>query len=107
MLTPTGPHFGAGAIAQLYEELGGRVEWVGKPFPLVYRVAHKVLGGVDPARVLCIGDSPAHDIAGGQAAGFATALVRTGLHADLSDAGLLEHCKTTAMPDHIIPKFSF
>jgi HAD superfamily hydrolase (TIGR01459 family) len=107
MLTAMGQSFGAGRIAQLYEQLGGHVDWVGKPFPLIYRVAHDRLGGIDPARVLCIGDSPAHDIAGGQAAGFATALVRTGLHADLSEAELLDHCRATAMPDYILPDFSF
>jgi HAD superfamily hydrolase (TIGR01459 family) len=104
MLTPLGQRFGAGAIAELYENLGGKVEWVGKPFPLVYRMAHAALGKAE--RLLCIGDSPAHDIAGGQAAGFATALVRTGLHADLSDDALLEHCRATAMPDFIVPNFS-
>ena len=105
MLTPVGQRFGAGAIAELYQQMGGPVEWVGKPFGLIYRAAHLALGSPDPSRVLCIGDSPAHDIAGGRDAGFATALVRTGLHADLTDAALLDHCKTTAMPDHIIPSF--
>lgn len=103
MLTPQGQRFGAGAIAQMYEELGGRVDWVGKPYPLIYRMAHAALG--KPARVLCIGDSPAHDIAGGQAAGFATALVRTGLHADLSEDALMDHCRAVAMPDFVIPGF--
>jgi HAD superfamily hydrolase (TIGR01459 family) len=106
MLTPVGPRFGAGEIAKLYEELGGSVEWIGKPYPLIYRVAHAALDGLDRDRVLCIGDSPAHDIVGGQTAGFATALVRTGLHGDLSDAEVLEQCLATAMPDYIIPKFS-
>ena len=107
MLTAMGQSFGAGTIAHLYEQIGGQVEWVGKPFPLIYRVAHDRLGGIDPARVLCIGDSPAHDIKGGQAAGFATALVRTGLHADLSEEALLEHFKASATPNYIIPSFSF
>ena len=70
---------------------------------LIYHMAHDILG--QAGSVLCIGDSPAHDIAGGQAAGFATALVRTGLHSDLSDDALLEHCRDTAMPDFIIPSF--
>jgi len=106
MLTPAGQSFGAGAIAKLYEDLGGSVDWVGKPFPLIYRVARDMLGDPDPSRVLCIGDSPAHDIAGGQGAGHATALVRTGLHADLPDDALIAHCKAEAMPDFIIPDFS-
>ncbi|AEI92865.1 TIGR01459 family HAD-type hydrolase [Roseobacter litoralis] len=103
MLTPQGQRFGAGVIAQLYEELGGTVEWVGKPYPLIYRMGQAVLGPSE--RILCIGDSPEHDIAGGRAAGFATALVRTGLHAGLSEDALLEHCRATAMPDFIIPSF--
>lgn len=103
MLTPFGQKFSAGAIAKLYEDLGGQVEWFGKPYPLIYRLAHDALGQAE--RVLCIGDSPSHDIAGGQAAGFATALVRTGLYADLSDEALMEHCGATAMPDYIIPSF--
>lgn len=106
MLTPNGKRFGAGAIAHLYEDLGGTVEWVGKPFPLIYRMAYDVLGQPDRARVLCIGDSPAHDIAGGQRAGFATALVRTGLHADFSDMEVVAHCNATAVPDFIIPSFN-
>lgn len=106
MMTPAGQTFGAGAIAQLYEGLGGTVEWVGKPFELIYRVAYDVLGCPDRTRVLCIGDSPAHDIKGGQGAGFATALVRTGLHADLSDSALIAHCEAIAIPDYIIPNFN-
>ena len=103
MLTPLGQRFGAGVIAQLYEDLGGTVEWVGKPFPLIYRMAQAALG--PSKRVLCVGDSPEHDIKGGRDAGFATALVRTGLHADLSEDALLDHCRATAMPDFIIPSF--
>jgi len=58
--------------------------------------------------VLCIGDSPAHDVAGGRAAGHATALVRTGLHADLSEAELLALCRAqAAVPDFVLPAFAF
>jgi len=105
MLTPLGQQLGAGSIATLYEEMGGTVEWIGKPYALIYRLAHAALG--QAARVLCIGDSPAHDVAGGRDAGFATALVRTGLYSDLSDDALQEHCSTVAIPDFIIPRFSF
>jgi HAD superfamily hydrolase (TIGR01459 family) len=108
MLTPSGPAFGAGRIARLYEELGGAVEYVGKPYPLIYRVAAERLGRPDPARVLCIGDSPAHDIRGGRAAGHRTALVRTGVHAGESLADLLSECeKSGDMPDFVIPRFAF
>ncbi len=108
MLTPKGVRFGSGAIALLYEDLGGPVEWIGKPHPLIYREVARLLPGIAPDRVLCIGDSPAHDVAGGRAAGHATALVRTGIHVDMKDDALLALChKEGGVPDFVIPRFSF
>ena len=40
-----------------------------------------VLDGIPVDRVLAIGDSPDHDIVGGQRAGFKTLLVTNGIHA--------------------------
>ena len=108
MLTKDGLCFGAGRIAQLYEELGGAVEWIGKPHPLIYGTAKSWLSGIDPTRVLCVGDSPAHDILGGQRAGFKTALVRTGIHANDPQDAVLELCQGhQALPDFLIPRFGF
>lgn len=108
MLTPKGIRFGSGAVARLYEDLGGPVEWIGKPHPLIYREAARLLPGIPPERVLCIGDSPAHDVAGGRAAGHATALVRTGLHEGIGDAELAALCQEEgAVPDFVIPRFAF
>lgn len=108
MLTPPGLRFGAGRVAQLYADLGGPVEWVGKPYPLIYAEAARRLPGIAAARILCIGDSPAHDVAGGARAGHATALVRSGVHAGLADADLAALCKATgAVPDFILPRFDF
>lgn len=107
-LTSKGTTFSTGRIAKLYEELGGKVEWIGKPYPLIYNKAFEILGKPDPTKILCIGDSPAHDIKGGQAAGFATALVRTGIHAEMSDAKIAVECSELgAVPDYIIPDFSY
>jgi len=105
MLTTTGTHPGAGAIAQIYAALGGPVEWIGKPHPLIYAEAARRLSGIAADRILCIGDSPAHDIAGGHAAGHKTALVRTGLHAGLSDDALADICAADGMPDFILSAF--
>lgn len=108
MLTPAGLRFGAGRIAEGYAAMGGAVEWIGKPHPLIYAEAAALLPGIPAARILCIGDSPAHDVAGGQAAGHATALVRTGLYAGLSDAALADLCQTAgARPDYLLPRFDF
>lgn len=108
MLTPNGPRPGAGRIAQLYAELGGEVEWIGKPHPLIYHEAARLLPGIPAHRILCIGDSPAHDIAGGHRAGHKTCLVRTGLHAGASDEDLPALCLAEAgvLPDHTLPRFA-
>lgn len=108
MLTPNGPEYGAGRIAREYEDMGGGVSWVGKPFPEIYEMAHRALGPVRKKKVLCIGDSPEHDIVGGSRAGYSTALVRTGIHADLNDAEVERMCSAHGvMPDHSIPSFRF
>lgn len=109
MLANGACHFGAGAIAALYARLGGRVTYIGKPWPLIYKVALDRLGRPDPGRVLCIGDSPAHDVRGGHGAGMATALVtRTGLHAGMDLEALRELCaQARAVPDHFIPAFDW
>lgn len=108
MLTIDGPLYGAGRIAMLYEELGGQVEWFGKPHPPIYQIALKKLGNPLPSKVLCIGDSPEHDILGGQDAGCVTALVRTGIHAGETIADLQAICaKHKTKPDFLLPRFAF
>lgn len=108
MLTPSGLRSGAGRISQVYADMGGAVEYVGKPHPLIYAEAARLLPGIRPSAILCIGDSPAHDVAGGQAAGHATALVCTGVHAGLSDSERRALCESEgAIPDFILPSFVF
>jgi HAD superfamily hydrolase (TIGR01459 family) len=104
MLTRAGPKFGAGRIAELYEEMGGKVTWIGKPFPAIYEAALKAMGNPQRARVLCIGDSPEHDIAGAKSAGLVSALVRTGIHSDLTLNELQALCmQHNAAPEFILP----
>lgn len=108
MMTSDGKRFGAGKIANLYEELGGSVHWIGKPHKMIYEAALALLGDTDRTRIMCIGDSPVHDIAGGQAAGLQTALVRTGIHAEDTDADIEAECRGLgAMPDFFLSRFSF
>ncbi|MCY1239235.1 HAD hydrolase [compost metagenome] len=106
MLTKTGTAFGAGRIADLYEELGGKVRWIGKPFADIYALALDFLGHPDPTRVCAIGDSIEHDIAGAANAGLHSVLVTTGIleHAVDEERRRLfaEH---GASPDFILPKF--
>ncbi|TVQ57359.1 MAG: TIGR01459 family HAD-type hydrolase [Rhodobacteraceae bacterium] len=70
---------GPGALAKAYAAAGGRVTMFGKPDPALFRAALARLGPFDPARVLVVGDSPAHDVAGAKAAGFAALLVEGGV----------------------------
>lgn len=74
-----------GALADRYAEMGGRVIWYGKPYLPVYEAVMRCCPGIMPARFLMVGDSLEHDIAGAQHAGFSTAWVRGGVHADAFD----------------------
>jgi HAD superfamily hydrolase (TIGR01459 family) len=95
-----------GAIARIYEELGGRVDYVGKPHPAIFQSAHALFERVPSSRVVMIGDSPEHDVAGAGAMGFATLLVRTGIHRDLGEEEVLRLCASHgADPDFLIETF--
>lgn len=108
MLTSVGPRFGAGRIAELYAELGGEVTWIGKPFPEIYTAALDMLGTPEQARVVCVGDSIEHDIAGGQGAGLRTALVMTGV-LEASSAAEREQlfAEHGATPDFLVRTFAW
>jgi len=69
-------------VAELYEKLGGKVVYHGKPHPPIYARARAMLGGAAPERVLCIGDSLRTDIAGANAAGLDSLLLVGGIHRD-------------------------
>jgi HAD superfamily hydrolase (TIGR01459 family) len=74
-----------GALAQLYENLGGQVLMAGKPYPIIYDLslikAAEALGRpVDPARVLCVGDGLPTDVRGANARGLDVLFVASGIH---------------------------
>jgi HAD superfamily hydrolase (TIGR01459 family) len=97
-----------GAIARIYQELGGTVDYVGKPRRMIFESAHALFGQVPANRVVMIGDSPEHDVAGARSMEFATLLVRTGIHADLSEQDLLRLCASHGgAPDFLIGSFGW
>lgn len=103
MLTAGGTAFGAGRIAEIYQDLGGKVLWIGKPYPAMYDYAAR-RADVRPDRVLCVGDSIEHDIAGARNFGADSALVRTGILDTITDgerAGLYE--RYGVRPDFVLP----
>jgi HAD superfamily hydrolase (TIGR01459 family) len=71
----------AGAIADVYEGLGGRVTWYGKPHETIYRHALHLAGDPPKDEVLAVGDSLVTDILGAARMGFATVYVAGGIHA--------------------------
>ena len=71
----------AGALADVYMGLGGRVEWYGKPFPAIYRHALKLAGNPPADEVLAVGDGLQTDILGAAHMGFDAVFVAGGIHA--------------------------
>jgi HAD superfamily hydrolase (TIGR01459 family) len=69
----------AGAIADRYAELGGRVEYYGKPYPAIYRHAIKLAGDPRPQDVVAVGDGLETDILGAARMGFACVYVTGGI----------------------------
>jgi len=83
----------AGALADVYLDLGGDVMEIGKPDPAVYDPVLEMLGNPPRSLTLAIGDSPHTDLAGAQAAGMDALWALTGLagdaHGDDPDPAIL------------------
>ena len=81
----------AGAIAELYRELGGNVIFYGKPHPPIYERAFELAelkrGKPTPkSQVLAIGDSVRTDLTGANTMGINCLFVTRGIHsADFAD----------------------
>jgi HAD superfamily hydrolase (TIGR01450 family) len=92
---PGGPVPGAGAfVAALQYATGALAKTAGKPSPAMFDEARSALG---PGRYLVVGDRLDSDIAGGAAAGMATALVLTGV-TTMDDVDAWQG----AAPDHVL-----
>jgi HAD superfamily hydrolase (TIGR01450 family) len=76
----------AGAVAQLYDEMGGTALYFGKPHPPIYDLARRRLAEVAPLppeqRILCIGDGLRTDIQGALGEGLDSLLITGGLAAE-------------------------
>lgn len=74
------PEACAGAIADLYQGLGGRVTWYGKPHEAIYRHALRRAGDPPKDEVLAIGDGLQTDVLGAARMGFDTVFVTGGIN---------------------------
>lgn len=97
--------FCAGAIADAYQRLGGRIIMAGKPSAPIYALARTCLGAAagEHMHILCIGDGPATDVTGAAANGFdclfvtgGLAAVETGTTSDQPDPKRLRRCLASA-----------
>ncbi len=75
----------AGALAALYEELGGETRIAGKPHTPIYEAAmataRSLVGEVDKTRVLAIGDGMPTDVKGALDYGLDLLFIAEGIHA--------------------------
>lgn len=85
----------AGALAQLYTDMGGESLYFGKPHPPIYDLARRRLAALDNApsdpRIIAIGDGAKTDILGAMQEDIDALFISGGLAA--------EETKTTRQPD--------
>jgi ribonucleotide monophosphatase NagD (HAD superfamily) len=117
-----------GRIGALYSELGGRVEYIGKPYPAVYEKCAESFSrflargeALDKTRMCGVGDSLDHDVLGANRFGIASVFTANGVHC--GELGTIEGSKLPpdsealqslllkfdpyAHPNFIIPNFSW
>lgn len=70
----------AGALADEYEAMGGRVCWYGKPFAPIYERAMELAGGRPKSEVITIGDGLKTDVLGAARFGIDCVFVTGGIH---------------------------
>jgi HAD superfamily hydrolase (TIGR01459 family) len=85
-----------GALADLYEDMGGKVLMAGKPYAPIYDLALHEAGDTPKSRVLCIGDGVITDVKGADDQGLDCLFIARGIHGDAAmrdgrlDAALVE-----------------
>jgi HAD superfamily hydrolase (TIGR01459 family) len=76
----------AGALAEAYAKIGGKVLMAGKPFTPIYDLAiskaqEKLGHAIDKSQILCIGDGPQTDIKGAADLGVPCVFITDGINA--------------------------
>ena len=63
-------------MAKVFEEIGGKVIYFGKPYPPVYNLS----ANINEKNILCIGDNLNTDIKGANIQNFDNLLIKNGIH---------------------------
>jgi HAD superfamily hydrolase (TIGR01459 family) len=95
-----------GAIAKVYEEMGGTVHWHGKPQLDIYTMCKELVGGWENA--IAVGDSMEHDMAGANAASISSLFISSGIHnAEITDRQSIVRLsrKFSVTPSHCLDWF--
>lgn len=96
-----------GALAHDIVAAGGKVAFYGKPHSQVFCAIEQAME-VAPNRILMVGDSLEHDIAGAAKAGWQSLFVRGGIHAGAfnTDDIATDLSKLVTAKDSVTPDFS-
>lgn len=100
----------AGAIAEQYAVLGGKIITVGKPDVKIMEYALEDYADMDKAKILMIGDNLTTDIKGANLMGIHAALVSKGVHVNFLGEGYIPDVAKTrelsnsfdTSPDYVI-----
>jgi len=95
----------AGAIARLYEKIGGGVIYFGKPHAPVYEACFRRYPEIPRSRILMLGDGLATDIKGANQAEIDSVFLSSGIHqAELEKSDLQTlFQRYQATPTYVIP----
>lgn len=106
-----GDTYCAGYFSTIYESMGGKVHFVGKPYKEIFLYALKK-AGMNPReqKVLMVGDTLRTDILGGNDAGLDTGLVTTGnaslcLKGPCDDVSVLSQLVLHCQLHNLYPKY--
>lgn len=103
----------AGAIAEQYAILGGKIITVGKPDIKITEYVLEDFANIDKNKILLVGDNMTTDIKGANLEGIHAALVSKGIHVNFLGEGYIPDVAKTrelsnsfdAFPDYVISNF--
>lgn len=95
---------GPGAVAKRYHELGGMAHLIGKPHRAIFRFAQQLFENVIPSRILVIGDSMQHDIAGAMGVDMDSAFITSGIHNNAFKPGMAPEQRRKVM-EHLAQSY--